>query len=152
MNESLFITHVSIIYNKFLLNRNSTIGVLSLLDVIWFGLIASPVAVSASSSDDFSDIRKTKIGIKGDLIKKILGQDLTPNECLDGEWTVVAEFIILAILGLIHSNLLVAVCIDDIQLVDDGYNDVYEISHKYYNENDYNEKEYYYNDDDKRQR
>lgn len=258
MNESLFITPISIIWNKFLLNSYSSIGVFFLLAVIGFGLIVSPVAISASSSGNFPDIRKAKIGVKDDIIKNIfietkgeiptdgsagtfgygvifpngkaivttthagtldtedqkgsldpiwhnhfvkldpanqacldeglsgvaiaditfespgqviidkntallknlpesapslfnMGQDITPGEYLDGDG-VVAVFVIIAILGIIHSNPLVAVCIDDIQPVDDGYKDIYEISHNYYNEHDYNEEESYYDDADRRHR
>ncbi|MGD1835199.1 MAG: hypothetical protein ACPKQO_05710, partial [Nitrososphaeraceae archaeon] len=58
------------------MNRNSSIVVLSLLAVVGFGLIASPISASASSSpsgDYFLDIKKAKIGIKAyeDVIKKI---------------------------------------------------------------------------------
>ena len=53
------------------MNRKSSIVVLSLLTAIGFGLIASPIAASASSSDGFRDLRKAEIGVKYDVIKKI---------------------------------------------------------------------------------
>ena len=235
------------------MNRNSSIVVLSLLAAIGFGLIASPITVSASSSGDFLDIRKAKIGVKTyeDVIKKLfietrddiptdgsagafgyglvlnngkaivttthagvldsedqqgildpiwhnhfveldsanqacldeglsgvavvditfespgkviidentaslknlprsapslfnMNNDITPGADLVDK--IVASFILQPLLDLTEENPLVAVCIDDIQPVDDRYVKIFEIKYKqYYEEERYDyEEEYEY--------
>ncbi|MGD1835741.1 MAG: hypothetical protein ACPKQO_08460, partial [Nitrososphaeraceae archaeon] len=67
---------------------------------------------------------------------------ITPGADID----FVASFILQPLLDLTKENPLQAVCIDDIQPVDDRYVDIFEIKHKkYYNENE--ENDYYYGAD-----